>query len=71
MAPLLLAAGALAAAQKLSLALALGVIIGASLLADLLWIALAVLALERLGASAREPGPATAVSLAGLPSEVP
>jgi cytochrome c oxidase assembly protein subunit 15 len=41
------------------------------LLADLLWIALVVLALERLGASAREPRPAPAVSLAGLPSEVP
>ena len=39
-APLLLAVGALAAAQKVSLALALGLTIGASLLADLLWYAI-------------------------------
>jgi len=36
-APLLLAVGALAAAQRVSLPLALGLTIGASLLADLLW----------------------------------
>ena len=40
MAPLLLAVGALAAAQKVSLSLALGLIIGASLLADVLWYAI-------------------------------
>jgi membrane protein DedA with SNARE-associated domain len=39
-APLLLAVGALAAAQKVSLFLALGVTIGASLLADVLWYAI-------------------------------
>jgi membrane protein DedA with SNARE-associated domain len=39
-APLLLAVGALAASQKVSLSLALGLTIGASLLADLLWYAI-------------------------------
>jgi membrane protein DedA with SNARE-associated domain len=39
-APLLLAVGALAASQKVSLPLALGLTVGASLLADLLWYAI-------------------------------
>jgi membrane protein DedA with SNARE-associated domain len=39
-APLLLAVGALAASEKVSLSLALGLTVGASLLADLLWYAI-------------------------------